>query len=97
MNMHNPLHPGKSIKKDYLEPLNLTTRELANGLGVAKSTVDRLVKGQTGVTTDMAIRLGICLSTTPESWLGMQRAYDVWKAQKENIKLYKSVKVIWKG
>ncbi len=82
MNMHNPPHPGEFIAKTYMEPCKLSCRYLAAQLGVAASTLNRILKMQSGVSPEMAMRLSCGLGRTPESWLAMQAHYDLWQTQK---------------
>ena len=83
MRMHKPPHPGEFIKEVYLDELGISEREVALKLKVAPSTLNRLVKGKTSLTPEMALRLSITLGRTPESWLQMQDNYSLWIAQKE--------------
>ena len=82
MGMHNPPHPGEFIWEAYLEPYDISVRSLAESLGVAASTITRLVNGQSGVSPEMALRLSKALGRSPESWLAMQHNYDLWRARK---------------
>lgn len=84
--MHNPPHPGEFISDIYLEPNNISGRELAEKLGVATSTLSRVLNGSSCVTPEMALRLSIAIGRTPESWLAMQDAYDLWVARQKNQK-----------
>lgn len=81
MNMHNPPHPGEFIAATYMEPCNLSCRYLATQLGVAASTLNRILKKQSGISPEMALRLSCVLDRTPESWLAMQDNYDLWKTR----------------
>lgn len=81
MNMHNPPHPGEFIYDVYIEPSGLSCRYLAKQLDVASSTLNRVLKGQSAVSPEMALRLSKSLGRTPESWLAMQDAYDLWHAK----------------
>lgn len=81
MNMHNPPHPGEFIRSVYLEPFKLSTRALAAKLDVAPSTLNRIITGKSGISPEMALRLSIGLGRSPESWLAMQDAYDLWQAR----------------
>lgn len=83
MTMYNPPHPGEFISGIYLEPNGLSGRELAENLGVAASTVSRILKGSGRVTPEMALRLSKSLGRSPESWLAMQDAHDLWQARKQ--------------
>jgi len=86
MAMHNPPHPGEFIQATYMEPYNLSCRYLAEQLDVAASTLNRVVKMQSGISPEMALRLSKSLGRSAESWLAMQDAYDLWQAKKR-IKL----------
>jgi antitoxin HigA-1 len=81
MAMHNPPHPGEFISSVYLEPNHISGRELATTLGVATSTLSRILKGSSAVSPEMALRLAKALGRTPESWLAMQYQYDLWRAK----------------
>lgn len=81
MVMHNPPHPGQFITEIYLEPNGVSGRELAEKLNVAPSTLSRVLKGSSRVTPEMALRLSKALGRTPESWLAMQDAHDLWIAR----------------
>jgi len=82
MNMYNPPHPGEFITDVYLEPNNISGRELALKLDVSASTLSRILKGSSRVTPEMALRLSKAIGRSPESWLLMQDAYDLWVARK---------------
>ncbi len=82
MAMHNPPHPGEFIQTTYMEPFDLSCRFLAAKLNVAASTLNRVLKKQSGVSPEMALRLSKSLGRSPESWLAMQDAYDLWQAKK---------------
>ena len=86
MTMHNPPHPGEFIKEVYLGPLEVSPRSIALRLKVSPSTFSRLIKGQSSISPEMALRLSRCLGRSPESWLLMQDNYDLWQA-KEKIDL----------
>lgn len=83
MSMHNPPHPGEFITGIYLEPNKISGRELANKLGVAASTLSRVLNGSSRVTPEMALRLSKALGRSPESWLAMQDAHDLWIARQQ--------------
>jgi addiction module HigA family antidote len=82
MAMHNPPHPGEFIRQIYLEPFDVSVRSLADSLGVAASTLTRIVNAQSAVSPEMALRLSRALGRSPESWLAMQHNYDLWHAKK---------------
>ena len=79
--MHNPPHPGEIVREECLEPLGLTVTRAAQGLGVTRQALSDLVNGKAGVSVEMSIRLSKAFGSSPETWLGMQTAYDLWRAQ----------------
>ncbi|MCK0770052.1 HigA family addiction module antitoxin [Chromohalobacter canadensis] len=81
MTMHNPPHPGAFVREVYLEPFNISSRQLASNLGVSPSTLSRVLKGESGISPEMALRLSKVLGRTPESWLAIQDMYDLWVAR----------------
>ena len=81
MAMYNPPHPGEFITEIYLEPHGVSGRELAEKLDVAASTLSRILKGTSRVTPEMGLRLSKAVGRSPESWLAMQDAHDLWVAR----------------
>lgn len=84
MSMYNPPHPGEFIQEMYLKPHGITGRELASRLRVSPSTLNRVLTGKSGISPDMALRLGKCLGRSPESWLTMQMNHDLSEARKRS-------------
>jgi antitoxin HigA-1 len=81
MPMHNPPHPGGIVRRQCLEPLGLSVTRAAKALGVTRQALSELINGRAGVSVEMAIRLSKAFGSTPETWLGMQMAYDLWQAR----------------
>ena len=86
MAMHSPPHPGEFITEVYLEPNNLSGRELAAALGVSASSLNRILTGTSAISPEMALRLSKALGRSPESWLAMQSSHDLWQAR-QRVKL----------
>lgn len=82
MPMHNPPHPGEFIREVYLKPFGITGRQLSEKLGVSASTLNRILNGRSGISSEMALRLSKALGRTPESWLAMQDSFDLWQARR---------------
>ncbi len=80
MVMHNPPHPGETIRELCLEPLGLTVTEAAKGLGVSRKTLSALLNGHFGISPEMAIRLAKGFGGSAESWMTQQAQYDLWLA-----------------
>ncbi|TPW26038.1 HigA family addiction module antitoxin [Pararhizobium mangrovi] len=72
-----PVHPGEILREEYLVPLGMSAGALAKRLGVPRTRIERLVKEDTPVTTDTALRLARFFRTTPEFWMNMQTSYDL--------------------
>jgi addiction module HigA family antidote len=81
MPLHNPPHPGGIVRRQCLEPLGLSVTDAAEGLGVTRQALSDLVNEKSGVSVDMAIRLSKAFGSSPETWLGMQMAHDLWQAR----------------
>ena len=75
-----PTHPGALLREDILPATGLTQTELAEVLGVSRRTVNEIVQERRPVSTDIAHRLARAFNNTPEFWLRMQQAVDVWEA-----------------
>ena len=83
MRMHNPPHPGEVLRDLCLEPLGISVTDAAKALGVSRKTLSAILNRRSGISPEMAIRLGKAFDTTPESWLNQQMQYDLWKAEQQ--------------
>ena len=72
-----PIHPGRVLALEFLEPLELTPYALAKAIHVPRNRITRLVNGQTGITTDTAFRLAAFFGNSARFWLNLQAAYEV--------------------
>jgi len=81
--MFNPPHPGEILREDVLPELGMSVTKAAGQLGVTRVTLSRIINGKAGISPDMALRLAAWLDNTPESWLNMQVAYDLWHAEQK--------------
>lgn len=87
-----PTHPGAILREDVLPNLDMTQAQFAEHMGVSRLTVSELLLEKRALTADMAVRLGIVLRTTPESWLRMQEALDLFEAcQRDENKVAKPI------
>lgn len=80
-----PSHPGEILRKDVIEPLNLTVTEAAERLGITRKTLSALLNCRAGMSPEMAIRVGRATGTSPESWLFMQAKLDLWNVENKKI------------
>jgi len=83
----NPVHPGRIVRHDCLEPLGLTVTAGAKILGVTRQTLNNIINARSGISPIMAIRLTKAFGSTPETWLRMQVAYDLAAARKHENKI----------
>jgi addiction module HigA family antidote len=82
--MHNPPHPGEVLADTVLRADGgLTVTEFAQRLGVSRVALSRVVNGRAAVSAELAIRLAAALGGSAESWLTMQLAYDLARAEKK--------------
>jgi len=84
-----PTTPGEILQKEYLTPLGLTQKELADHIGYDVKVINRLINGRTGVTASLALKLAAALNTSPEFWLNAQKTVDIYEASKGIGKLPK--------
>jgi antitoxin HigA-1 len=87
MPIKNSVHPGRIVKHDCLEALDLSVTAAAKVLGVTRQTLNNIVNEKTGISPEMAIRLSKAFGSTPESWLQMQVNYDLAEARRHESKI----------
>ena len=89
-NNRRATHPGEILLKDFLQPLGLTQKELADGIRVPFQRVNEIVSGKRGLTPSTALRLGKFFGTSPGFWLNLQMRCDLqWAEAKEKDELKK--------
>ena len=79
--MGRRLHPGRVLLEEYMEPMRLDANGLAQALCVPQSQIAPVINNQGPMTSDLALRLARCFSTSPQFWLGLQTAYDLAMTQ----------------
>ncbi|EQC46962.1 addiction module antidote protein HigA [Bacteriovorax sp. BSW11_IV] len=82
-----PTSVGEMLNEEFLIPLKLTQKVFADHLGVDVKTINRLINGRTSVTATLALKIASALGTTPEFWMNLQIATDLWELQNTKIKL----------
>lgn len=82
-----PTHPGEILKEEFLVPLGLTQKKLADHLDVDLKVINRIVNKKSSITPKMALKLGHVFSTTPNFWLNAQNAVDLYEAEKSESPL----------
>jgi len=76
-----PTTPGEILREEFLVPLGMTQKELADHIGCDVKVINRLVNGRTSVSAEMALRLGATFRTSPEFWLNAQKSVDLFRAE----------------
>ena len=82
-----PTSVGEMSKEEFLIPLNLTQREFAEHLGLEVKAINRLVNNRTSVTPILALKISSALGTTPEFWMNLQIANDLWELKNSKVEL----------
>lgn len=86
MTMHNPPHPGETLREDVLPALGLTVTDAATQLGVTRAALSRVLNGRAAISPEMALRLerwlGVDRGGRANVWLAMQSAHDLWRARR---------------
>jgi addiction module HigA family antidote len=96
--MHNPPHPGETLRDDVLPALGLTVTDAANQLGVTRAALSRVLNGKAAVSPEMALRLerwlGVEHGGRASVWLAMQSACDLWNAERAAKAALKKIKQV---
>lgn len=82
-----PTTPGEILIEEYLKPLDLTQKELAEYIDCDYKVINRIANERTAVTPEMALKLAAAFDTTPDFWLNAQMAVDLWELRKEKPKI----------
>ena len=87
--IHEPLHPGFTVKDALIDQTGLSITEAAQLLDVSRTTLSRLLNGHAGISPEMALRLAKFFQTSVESWTNLQAQYDAWliKGMSSKIKV----------
>ena len=78
--IRRPTSPGEILQEEFLKPLALTQKTLADHLGCDVKVINRIVNERSAVTAEMAVRLAAAFDTTPGFWLNAQQAVDLYRA-----------------
>ena len=92
-----PSHPGALLREDVLPALRLTVTAAAGKLGVSRQTLHSILSERSGVTPEMAVRLGKLCGDGPDIWLRMQMAHDLWQAKRDLADAVKQIPTLHAG
>ena len=88
----SPIHPGEMLLEEFLEPMGLSQRDLADGILVPYQRVNELVNGKRGITPSTALRLARFFGTTPDLWMNLQLRWDLYHAERSERAEIKKIK-----
>ncbi|MEZ4658777.1 MAG: HigA family addiction module antitoxin [Caldilineaceae bacterium] len=86
-----PTHPGEMLLEEFLAPMNITQRELADAIGVPYQRINEIVNGRRGVTPSTALRLGKFFGMSADFWLNLQMRWDIYFAQQAEAEQLDSI------
>ena len=89
-----PTHPGEMLIEEFLKPMELTQRELADAIHVPYQRINEIINGRRGMTPSTALRLSKFFGVTPDFWMNLQLRWDLFFAQKSESDELKSIKPI---
>lgn len=92
--IRKPTHPGELIREDLLLETGMSQTQLARLMGVSRRTVSEIVNERRRVTPDIAFRLARVFNSTPEMWLNMQQAVDLWEARSIHGREYAKIQPV---
>ncbi len=89
-----PTSPGEILNEEFLKPLGLTQKQLAEHLGCDYKVINRIINERASISPEMAIKLGSAFNTTPDFWLNAQMSMDLWllRANKPKIRSLMRIK-----
>ena len=86
-----PTHPGEMLREEFLLPMNITQRELADAIHVPYQRINELVNKKRGVTPSTALRLAKFFGVSPDFWLNLQMRFELFKVQNVEQKDLESI------
>ncbi len=87
-----PTHPGEMLREEFLIPLNLTQKELADAICVPYQRINEIVAGKRGVTPSTALRLAKFFGMSADFWLNLQVKFDLFAAQNKEQNVLKNIR-----
>ena len=92
-----PTHPGEMLLEEFLKPMGLTQRHLAEGIHVPYQRVNELINGRRGVTSSTALRLAKYFGNSPGFWMNLQLRWDLYHTQKSEAKTLQLIQPVRKA
>jgi addiction module HigA family antidote len=76
-----PTHPGEMLREDFMPDFDLSTSSMAKALGVSRQTINEILRERRSITPSMSLRLSRLFGNSPEFWLNVQHAWDLWDSE----------------
>ena len=89
-----PTPPGEILRDEFLEPLGLSQKQLAETLGISRVRLSEIIRGKRAITPDTAFRLARLFGTTPEFWIGLQADVSLWDTLQVHGAEYEKIKPV---
>jgi addiction module HigA family antidote len=89
-----PTHPGEMLLEEFLKPMGLTQRELADSIHVPYQRINEIINGRRGVTPSTALRLSKYFRISPDFWMNLQLRWDLYFAQQSEANDLKTIKPV---
>ena len=90
----SPTHPGVMLREEFLNPLGISQRELADAILVPYQRVNEIINEKRGITPNTALRLAKYFGNTPGFWMNLQLRFDLYQAQKVDNDEIKSIRTL---
>jgi addiction module HigA family antidote len=86
-----PTHPGEMLLEEFLNPMGLTQRELAQSIHVPYQRINDIINGRRGVTPSTALRLAKFFGNTPDFWLNLQLRWELYFAEQQETPILETI------
>ena len=93
----SPTHPGEMLLEEFLLPMGVSQRDLADAIRVPYQRINELVNGRRGVTPSTALRLAKYFGTTPDFWMNLQQRWDLYAVQESEAEDLRKIKKLRKA
>lgn len=87
-----PTTPGEILYEEFLKPLEVTQKDLADHIGCNYKVINRIINKKASVSPLMAVKLALAFDTTPDFWLNAQTAFDLWKLGSQKPKIHSLIR-----
>ncbi|WP_199250028.1 HigA family addiction module antitoxin [[Phormidium] sp. ETS-05] len=94
-NKHLPnIHPGKILRLEFMEPLNITPDRLSKNIGISQTRISEILSEKRSISADTALRLSKYFGNSAQFWMNLQTQYDLRQAQAENQEIYEQIRAM---